>query len=125
MSTPASRLRSPFENVTPVDFRRRTGSALSSSDDAPEMAKVIRDSLKSHLDVQTDTLRAAIEEQLVKTLAKWEAQIPLQESGPFDAVYIAQLQKDPLAPQDFAALAAFAHVTDLSDELSFNDGLDA
>lgn len=65
-------------------------------------------------------VEANIAEYLVKQLATESPKI----DDPFDAIYIAALMPDRVHPTALQRVNVFEHIQDISEQISFNDGLD-
>jgi hypothetical protein len=124
MSMPAEQIAYLPAREPRLRIIRQDSGSTSSSDASPELARALREALSRHMVDFSQGIQGVIEEQIAKSASKWLTQISSQESGPFDAVYIAQLRMDRIDPRDQQQIASFWTIRDRSEELTFNDGLD-
>ncbi len=96
---------------------------LTSSTEAIETKNVNLNDLY-HLDQNTSSLKPLIENYILNYYFKYLKRIMASEDNPFDEVYLSKLVPDEISTDDIISIKSFINIQDLSDQISFDDGLD-
>jgi hypothetical protein len=98
-----------------------SGERVRSSSEEPKLDLASRD---ESLAAAQEHLKEAIEAWVAEAYMTLRVRRPFQEDNPFDEVYISILRPDRIEGSDIDSIMQYFHIRDLSDQITFADGLD-
>ncbi len=77
-----------------------------------------------HLDQIASSLKPIIENYIFNYYFKYLKRVMASEDNPFDEVYLSKFTPDDIYTDDIISIKSYQNIHDLSDQISFDDGLD-